>query len=94
LTTENKLEAQHEPVSLTFHSALKKLNTESSIAYVIKDLPNPAPEWISVRSWLEITTTQVLDKFTNFSEEFKNHLDGFKRIFDSMTPHRYVSLTL
>ena len=58
--------------------------------HVIKDLPNPAPEWISVRSWLEITTTQVLDKFTNFSEEFKNHLDGFKRIFDSMTPHRYV----
>ena len=31
----NKLEAQHwaEPVSLTLHSALKKLNTEHSIAY-------------------------------------------------------------
>ena len=56
--------------------------------HVVKELANPAPEWISGRSWLEITTTQVLDKFAKFSEDFKNHLDGFKRIFDSASPHR------
>lgn len=55
---------------------------------VMKETPNPAPEWISGRSWIDITTTQVLDKFAKFSEDFKNNLDGYKRIFDSTIPHK------
>lgn len=30
----------------------------------------------------------MLPKFASFSEEFKNHADGFKKIFDSSEPHR------
>ena len=54
-----------------------------------KEIPNPAPEWISERSWSDILTLPSLEKFAKFGEDFKNHLDGFKRIFDSPDPHRY-----
>ena len=53
-----------------------------------KDIENPAPEWISERSWNDILTLPSLPKFLTFAEDFKNHLDGFKRIFDSIDPHR------
>jgi len=54
-----------------------------------KVLDNPAPEWISTRSWNDILTTGTLANYIEFSVDFKNHLDGYKRIFDSMEPHRY-----
>ncbi|KAK0056678.1 dynein heavy chain 1 axonemal-like isoform X1 [Biomphalaria pfeifferi] len=53
-----------------------------------KELPNPAPEWISERSWNEILTLPSLPKFAHFAEDFKNHLTGYKTIFDSAEPHR------
>ncbi|KAL3881803.1 hypothetical protein ACJMK2_028195, partial [Sinanodonta woodiana] len=52
------------------------------------ELPNPAPEWLSVRSWNDILTLAALPTFAKFAEDFKNHLDGYKRIFDSTDPHR------
>ena len=57
-----------------------------------KEMPNPAHEWLSARSWNEILTLASLSTFANFAEDFKNHLDGFKRIFDSPDPHRWVLL--
>ena len=54
-----------------------------------KEMPNPAHEWLSPRSWNEILTMGVLPTFANFPEDFKNHLDDWKRIFDSTDPHRY-----
>ena len=27
-------------------------------------------------------------KFANFAEDFKNHIDGYQRMFDSVDPHR------
>ena len=53
-----------------------------------KEIPNPCEEWLSSRSWNDILTTGVLTKFASFPEEFKNHAEGFKKIFDSMDPHR------
>ena len=53
-----------------------------------KELPNPCEDWLSERSWNDILTTAALPKFTTFPDEFKNHADGFKKIFDSSDPHQ------
>ena len=55
-----------------------------------RDLPNPAPDWLSERSWGEILTLAALPKFADFAEDFSNHLPGFKKLFDSIDPHRSV----
>ena len=53
-----------------------------------RDLPNPAPDWLSERSWGEILTLAALPKFGDFAEDFSNHLTGFKKLFDNVEPHR------
>ncbi|XP_078000357.1 dynein axonemal heavy chain 1-like isoform X2 [Glandiceps talaboti] len=68
-----------------------------------EDLPNPASDWLSERSWKDMLTLSGLREivkkgddgqsakpqvFGNFAREFKDHLEGFKRIFDSLDPHR------
>ena len=55
-----------------------------------RDLPNPAPDWLSERSWGDVLTLAALPKFTDFAEDFSNHLPGFKKLFDSIDPHRSV----
>ncbi|XP_066265764.1 dynein axonemal heavy chain 1-like isoform X1 [Branchiostoma lanceolatum] len=55
---------------------------------VPKELPNPAPQWLSARSWGDILTLQALPKFAAFAEDFPNHIEGFKSMFDSVEPHR------
>jgi len=49
---------------------------------------NPAKDWLSERPWREILMLSNLPKFSTFAEDFSNHLEGFKRIFDSGEPHR------
>ena len=53
-----------------------------------EQVPNPAEEWISERAWNEILTLTALAKFAKFAKDFKKHISGFKRIFDSSDPHR------
>ncbi|ESO89348.1 hypothetical protein LOTGIDRAFT_210379 [Lottia gigantea] len=53
-----------------------------------KDIDNPFPEWLTDRSWNDFLTLASLPKFSNFAEDFKNHEDGLKKIFDSAEPHR------
>lgn len=54
-----------------------------------EELPNPA-SWIAERSWLEIMTLPALPVFEEFARDFGNHIDAWKKIFDSLTPHREV----
>ena len=56
-----------------------------------KDLPNPAPEWLSERSWMEVLTLSALPHFAEFPDDFPNHVAGFQKIFDSVDPHRWVT---
>ncbi|XP_022110107.1 dynein heavy chain 1, axonemal-like isoform X1 [Acanthaster planci] len=53
-----------------------------------KELPNPAPSWLSDRAWGEILSLAALPKFATFAESFSSYLDGFQHIFDSIDPHR------
>ena len=52
-----------------------------------KELPNPAPEWLSERSWGEVMILPSLEKFASFAEEFDSVKEGFKVYFDSQSPH-------
>ncbi|BHF69813.1 Dynein heavy chain 1, axonemal [Sparganum proliferum] len=53
-----------------------------------KELPNPAPEWISDRIWSELLTLDALPRFDGIPEFIASNLDDFKAIFDSNEPHR------
>nr|KAG5711095.1 hypothetical protein BaRGS_004739 [Batillaria attramentaria] len=57
-------------------------------AHKPNEMENPAPDWISERSWNEILMLGLLESFERFVAEFPAHLEGFKRIFDSLEPHR------
>ena len=54
-------------------------------------LPNPAPDWITDHTWSDILTLPCLPSYGAFVEEFSDHVEGFKKIFDSQEPHRCAS---
>ncbi|XP_044079595.1 dynein axonemal heavy chain 1 isoform X1 [Siniperca chuatsi] len=54
----------------------------------VQKLTNPAASWLSKRAWQDILGLSTLDNFSNLAESFTEHLQGFKRIFDSNQPHR------
>ncbi|XP_054472107.1 dynein axonemal heavy chain 1 [Anoplopoma fimbria] len=54
----------------------------------VQELTNPAVTWLSERAWQDILGLSALDNFSNLAENFTEHLQGFKRIFDSNQPHR------
>ncbi|XP_065895241.1 dynein axonemal heavy chain 1-like isoform X2 [Dysidea avara] len=55
---------------------------------VPKKLPNPASDWLSDRAWGEVLMLAALENFAKFADEFPDHLEGFRRVFDSPDPHR------
>ena len=52
------------------------------------ELPNPSPDWLSDRGWGDCITLSALPAFQEITVDFKDHLDGYKAIFDSNEPHR------
>uniref|UniRef100_A0A3Q3IZZ6 Dynein, axonemal, heavy chain 1 n=1 Tax=Monopterus albus TaxID=43700 RepID=A0A3Q3IZZ6_MONAL len=54
----------------------------------VRELTNPAVSWLSERAWQDLLSLSALDNFSNLAESFTEHLQGFKRIFDSNQPHR------
>ncbi|KAF5403840.1 Dynein heavy chain axonemal [Paragonimus heterotremus] len=53
-----------------------------------REVPNPAPEWISDRMWGDVLTLTALPNFATLPESVTENRDGFKVIFDSPEPHR------
>jgi dynein heavy chain len=53
-----------------------------------EEAENPAPDWISDRMWMDISMLPILPKYATIQKEFKDDLDGWKKIFDSTEPHK------
>uniref|UniRef100_A0A668T451 Dynein axonemal heavy chain 1 n=1 Tax=Oreochromis aureus TaxID=47969 RepID=A0A668T451_OREAU len=54
----------------------------------VQQLANPAVSWLSERAWQDILGLSTLESFSNLAQSFPEHLEGFKKIFDSSQPHR------
>jgi dynein heavy chain len=49
----------------------------------VKDgLPNPAPEWLSAKSWNEVLSLSQLSAFRGLDSYFASDVSGFKKIYD------------
>ncbi|KAJ3368393.1 Dynein heavy chain 1, axonemal [Kappamyces sp. JEL0680] len=57
-------------------------------AAVSTDLQNPAPAWLTAQSWMEILSLAALPTFNAFEMDFIDHVELFKRIFDSSQPQK------
>ena len=49
---------------------------------------NPAPEWLSSQSWLEITALSQLPSFRSFEIDFAKNNIYYQKLFDSSSPHK------
>ncbi|KAL6436551.1 hypothetical protein ACFW04_004787 [Cataglyphis niger] len=52
-----------------------------------RELPNPAPEWITSKCWKEIQALEKLSKFDKFVTSFQFFLIQFKHVFDTQEAH-------
>ncbi|XP_030767557.1 dynein heavy chain 1, axonemal-like isoform X2 [Sitophilus oryzae] len=52
------------------------------------DIPNPAPSWLSSKSWNEILALAVLPTFKPLVLAFSKDIENYKGIFESPEPHR------
>jgi dynein heavy chain len=49
--------------------------------------PNPAPAWLTDKSWSEIVRASQLPAFQGFMDKFQKHIDQWKKVYDSAAPH-------
>ncbi|KAF7668491.1 hypothetical protein LDENG_00010030 [Lucifuga dentata] len=50
--------------------------------------PNPAPEWLSDKSWSEVVRASKLAKLNGFYEHVRDNISKWKNMYDSGTPHK------
>ncbi|XP_035261919.1 dynein heavy chain 3, axonemal [Anguilla anguilla] len=50
--------------------------------------PNPAPEWLSEKSWSEIVRASKLKNLSGLYEHVQNSISKWKQIYDSGKPHK------
>ncbi|XP_041362756.1 dynein heavy chain 3, axonemal-like isoform X2 [Gigantopelta aegis] len=51
--------------------------------------PNPAPEWLSDKSWSEIVRISDISSLSQFKTHFQEHVDEWKKFYDSSSPHEF-----
>lgn len=49
--------------------------------------PNPAPEWLSEKSWGEIVRASSLPRLKGLMEDVEQNIEEWKHIYDSAWPH-------
>ncbi|KAI8896128.1 dynein heavy chain and region D6 of dynein motor-domain-containing protein [Globomyces pollinis-pini] len=54
----------------------------------VREIPNPAPNWLSLQSWNEILALSTLPAFNQFEIDFTENLSVFRKIFDSSQPQK------
>jgi dynein heavy chain len=52
------------------------------------ELPNPAADWLSDKSWDEIRRLSSLTAFDGLAKEFTRLVAGWREIYDSLEPHK------
>ncbi|KAJ3049383.1 Dynein heavy chain 7, axonemal [Rhizophlyctis rosea] len=50
--------------------------------------PNPAPEWLSEKSWGEIGRLDKMTSFKGFRAAFQEHIETYHKIYDSTEPQK------
>ncbi|XP_056255668.1 dynein axonemal heavy chain 3 [Seriola aureovittata] len=50
--------------------------------------PNPAPEWLTEKSWSEIVRASKLPNLDGFFEHVQDHISKWKKLYDSGKPHK------
>ncbi|XP_046326217.1 dynein axonemal heavy chain 3-like [Haliotis rufescens] len=51
--------------------------------------PNPAPGWLTEKSWAEIVRAGSLQNLKNYREHFQENVSEWKKFYDSSAPHEY-----
>ncbi|NWX20475.1 DYH3 protein, partial [Aegotheles bennettii] len=49
--------------------------------------PNPAPDWLSDKSWAELVRASSLTNLHGLMEHVREHFSKWKQIYDSVRPH-------
>jgi dynein heavy chain len=49
--------------------------------------PNPAPEWLSAKSWSEVVRLSVIKPFALLRDHVKGNITKWKELYDSPEPH-------